>query len=703
MKALATTCGLRLKPPRPLYTRFGGFFDAPPRIVPHPRTKKIDGYILRAVRAGTLRSAPSTPFFIEFRMFPPKKIILACTLALSSAMGSVAHASPPAPFAPSFQLRHTPASEPVAVQPSARTPVTSTTVDLGLWQQRRHAAAAPLSGATQVGTQRTSASTHTAWAVQQQLQWQPSASGGMVAALTFRSADAYALRIGIQVDQLPGSAVLRVYTPEQPDDQFAIAGQRILQILQANRDAGDDSAEAHTWWTPASSGDHVTLEIELPPGTSTADLRIAIPHVLHVYTDMHLPLATDDTPLTASASGTCNVDATCQPQATRAPDGRQLADAVARMSFVKNGGGFVCTGTLLNDQASSGTPYFITANHCISSQTVASTLQTDWFYRTSACQANTLSSASRTLRNGATLLYTVADPDTTLLRLNDAAPAGAVFAGWNAAAPATAQAITGIHHPQGDTLKVSQGALQGYYQCSAFDSEGQTTCYGSTQQSGNYFNTLWSSGTTEPGSSGSGAFHQGLLTGVLSAGSASCSSTGGSSIYASLRSVYPAIQQWLAAESAKPAIARQAVYRFFNHATGAHFYTNNAQERDSIISHLPSYRYEGVGFYAAAQAVGDMAPVHRFFNTKSESHFYTINAQELVSVQANLPSFRYEGTTWYASTSASHNDMRPIYRFYNESTSTHFYTATDAERDYVISNLPSFRFEGTAYYVWTTP
>lgn len=637
-------------------------------------------------------------------MFVPQKIILACAISFVGLLGTSAHAHLTGPFTSSFQPPLSP-HEPAERLLAARTNVASTTIDLGTWVQKRHAPAAPLSGAAQVGAQRSSASTNSTWALQQHMQWQPTASGGMATALTFRSPFAYGLRLGIEVDQLPASAILRIYTPEQPNDQFVTAGQRILQILQANHDAGDDSAEARTWWTPESSGDTVTLEIELPPGTSTADLRIAIPHVLHVYTDMHLPLATEDTPLTASsnASGTCNVDATCQPHATRAPDGLQLADAVARMSFVKDGGGFVCTGTLLNDQASSGTPYFITANHCIDSQTVASTLQTHWFYRSSACNANTLSSASRTLRNGATLLYTVADPDTTLLRLNDAPPAGAVFAGWSASKPTASTPITGIHHPQGDMLKVSQGALKSYYNCSPFDSQGQTTCYGASAQTGNYFNTLWDSGTTEPGSSGSGAFHNGRLTGVLSAGSASCSSTGGSSIYASFYSVYPAIQQWLTAEPARPAIARQAVYRFFNLATGAHFYTNNTQERDSIISHLPSYRYEGVGFYAAAQAVGDMAPVHRFFNTKSESHFYTINAQELVSVQANLPSFRYEGTTWYASTSASHSDMRPIYRFYNESTSTHFYTATDAERDYVISNLPSFRFEGTAYYVWTTP
>ncbi|WP_289240874.1 hypothetical protein [Delftia sp.] len=66
------------------------------------------------------------------------------------------------------------------------------------------------------------------------------------------------------------------------------------------------------------------------------------------------------------------------------------------MFYVQNGQGYVCSGTLINDKAGSGTPYFLTANHCISTQTVASTLETSWFYRTPSCNSRTLSSASRT-------------------------------------------------------------------------------------------------------------------------------------------------------------------------------------------------------------------------------------------------------------------------------------------------------------------
>ena len=41
----------------------------------------------------------------------------------------------------------------------------------------------------------------------------------------------------------------------------------------------------------------------------------------------------------------------------------------------------------------------------------------------------------------------------------------------------------------------------------------------------------------------------------------------------------------------------------------------------------------------------------------------------------------------------------PLYRFFNTQTGSHFYTAAEAEKDSIIENLPTFNFEGTAYWV----
>lgn len=569
-------------------------------------------------------------------------------------------------------------------------------VALGAWMGEK-AAPAPVGGALQVGAQRLSTTTATPEALAALLPWQPSAAGGWVAAVSVSSEGAYGLRLGVVVDQLPGSALLRVYTQDARDAAFEIAGQRVLQILQANRDAGDTSAQGRTWWTPDSGDEEVTLEIELPPGTPTSALRLAIAQVMHVYENLSLPLE-DEGDITAklNESGSCNLDATCYDSYSA------QRNAVARMLFVKDGMGYLCTGTLLNDRTSSGTPHFITANHCISSQTVASSLQTFWFYRSPTCDARTLSSSYKTLRNGAALLYTTDNPDATLLRLNDTPPAGAMFAGWDVGTRTSGAGIVGVHHPRGDLQKVSFGAVRGLSNCTPTGG-GMVMC--GSAPGGSYYNVGWSQGTTEPGSSGSGLFFNGRLTGMLSNGSAICSNTTGSDNYARLDLVYPALKPWLDGATTGgggTSSARVPVYRFLNTQNGAHFYTASAGERDHVIAAYPALQYENVVFHAPTAPRTGLDPVYRLFNTANQAHFYTISALKREYMAVASPAFKNEGPAWYAQKTAG-GDAVPVYRFFNYRTGAHFYTASVAERDHMIATNPAFSYESIDFYAWTTP
>ena len=213
------------------------------------------------------------------------------------------------------------------------------------------------------------------------------------------------------------------------------------------------------------------------------------------------------------------------------------------MVFTKDGSTYACTGTLLNDLASSGTPYFLSANHCISTQAAASSLQTDWFYRSPTCNSRTLSSASVRRFGGATLLYANAASDTALVQLNDAPPPGAAFAAWDATPQASGAAVFGLHHPSADLLKVSFGTLMGPLSCTG-GAGTNFTCSGST---GNYYRVQWSSGTTEGGSSGSALFRGGYVVGTLYGGAVSCTATGGFDAYGRLDVAYnDGIKKWLA-------------------------------------------------------------------------------------------------------------------------------------------------------------
>ena len=596
--------------------------------------------------------------------------------------------------------------------------VVPSVVDLGEWTRPKGAASQKLDGVMQVGSRRASVTTSNAALTDAQLQWQTSSRGGRIAALSFESPAAFGMRLGVLIDKLPGSALLRVYSQARPDDVFEIAGQRVLQTLDINRQAGDDTAAGRTWWTPAVDDDEVTLEIELPPGIATSSVQVSVPSVLHVYEDLTLPMSDGSDAAVQPKIGealSCQQDATCYDQY----DAQR--NAVARMIFVEGDGAYLCTGTLVGDKAKSGTPYFLTANHCISDQTAASSLQTYWFYRSPSCNARTLSPASRTLKNGATLLYSSTAPDASLLRLNDTPPGGAVFAGWNAETQIRNSAVVGIHHPRGDLLKISRGLIDGGSDCTV-NSSGGVNCVSpsATSMSGSYYRVKWSAGTTEGGSSGSGLFINGALTGVLSSGTGVCTVNKAYTFYSRLDSLYPALKKWLAAESAvTPGTgtstgtgtgtgtdastgARTAVYRFYNYKSGAHFYTVSADERDFVIRTYPEFQYENVAFYAYALPTAGKDAVYRFYNSQSGAHFYTISAEERDYVAKTYAAFRLEGPVWYGQKQEG-DGASPIYRFYNSRTGAHFYTVSASERDFVISDYKDFQYEGPVYYVWTAP
>lgn len=568
------------------------------------------------------------------------------------------------------------------------TPV-PTQVVLGALAQEKTESLSGGVGPRQVGVARDVHATRSGAQTAQQLQWKPTALGGQVAALSFSAEGAHGLRLGVVVKQLSGSAQVRVYSQAQPGTVFQISGQEILQVIQNNTQAGDTSLDAQTWWTPDLGSDEVTLEIELPPGTPVGTLDVAVPRVSHIFENLAIPTEQEfSTKINESAS--CNLDATCHDTYVN------QRNAVARMIYTSGGGTYVCTGTLLNDSQSSGTPYFLTANHCISTQAEASSLQTDWFYRAPTCNSRTLSSGTSKRVGGAALLYATDSTDTTLLRLNDAPPAGAYFAGWDASTQGTGISVVGLHHPRGDLLKVSFGSLNSQASCVTTGGTG-FQCSGTT---GNYYRVNWSQGTTEGGSSGSALFKGGThVVGTLYGGSATCTNTTSPDFYGRFDLAYnAALKNWLA-----PAVStggRTPIYRFFNVKTSAHFFTSSAAERDFVIRTYPEFSYENIAFYAYAQPTSGQNTVFRFFNTSNGAHFYTINAAESDFVRAAYPVYKYEGPIWYAQTAAG-NGSTAIYRFYKPSTGTHFYTVSAAERDFVIATYKDFQYEGVAYYAWT--
>lgn len=370
----------------------------------------------------------------------------------------------------------------------------------------------------------------------QALNWEAVAGGGLAAKFTITSAGAEALRAAfvpnLELNQQPSrlEVMSAVESMEQTLDKvtlrFAGADGESVFTMDGNQLQAGELA-----WSPVVTGDTMTVEIHLAGGVHPGQLSLSVPQISHL--DIH-PAATEKTiRAKIGESDACENDILCR---SGAPSGfTSTTNAVARMVFTKSGSSYLCTGTLLNNNNSPKKRLFYTANHCISSTSVANTLQTYWFYHASTCNGSTANPGRVTLTGGAYLRYNNASRDVTLLELKTAPPAGAVYAGWNAATVATSTAIEGIHHPAGDVKKYSLGSKIGNE---------------SLDGMGPFHKVRWTDGVTEGGSSGSGLFtvtaagaYQ--LRGGLYGGYSFCSAPSDPDYYSRLQDVYTSLQPYL--------------------------------------------------------------------------------------------------------------------------------------------------------------
>lgn len=334
--------------------------------------------------------------------------------------------------------------------------------------------------------------------------------GTQIHFLAIKSPGAVRLRAHFDNFQLPPGAELYVYGIS---NDSAVAGPY----------TGKGPWNDKTFWSSSVDGD--TLIIEYCTKTSQRPFNVL--KISHIYKNPKVE------PNDPDLLG-CHVDASCSTAAEM--------NAVGRMVFTTDTGSFVCTGTLLNNRNSDGTPYFLTANHCVSTQTVAQTVEIYWFYQTTACNSGALRNWAYT-GSGGNLLATDPSYDFALIRLIDNAPSGTGFAGWDARDIAANTPVHGFHHPDAFTppstvsyLRRSDGAISGT----------NNSCSATGLVSG--YRVNWSSGAAEQGCSGSGIWHIAefpLLIGVLSCGPIPESCNAPNATYSKFSQFYSQVQPFL--------------------------------------------------------------------------------------------------------------------------------------------------------------
>jgi len=177
-----------------------------------------------------------------------------------------------------------------------------------------------------------------------------------------------------------------------------------------------DNARSGQFWTPYVEGEVALIEAVMPAAMQ--------PHFVLELGTVHSgyrDLFTVADPFAKSLN--CNIDVAC-------PDADPYRDQIRATALITFSGS-ACTAQLLNNTAGNARRLLSTANHCISTQTRASSVVAYWRYESPVCRAPGSAASGEVLprptahTGGATLLATHAGTDATLTELLTPIPVAA--------------------------------------------------------------------------------------------------------------------------------------------------------------------------------------------------------------------------------------------------------------------------------------
>ena len=310
--------------------------------------------------------------------------------------------------------------------------------------------------------------------------------GKLVWAQAVKAEGAGAIRLHVTGLSLPRGAELYVYSRK---------GEAFGPFTGAGPNRNGD------FWTTALFGSEAILQLRFATPVKGSDLRAASFRVAEAglithhfagdlqENDFQPQLEVGEANFPCS-NPSCVVDATC----TNDPIANPAKLATAKMEWVSGPYIYTCTGGLLSDNNPAQDNFFLTANHCLSKNNIASGVSFYWRFATSSCNGvcptntgwpykTTGSSVSATNRKG----------DFTLLRLSAAPPAGSVFLGW------TSAPVANTNNAQLYRISNPNFGPQVYSQHAVSTSAGTCTGWPRGERIYSHDNT----GATDGGSSGS--------------------------------------------------------------------------------------------------------------------------------------------------------------------------------------------------------
>ncbi len=332
--------------------------------------------------------------------------------------------------------------------------------------------------------------------------------------------------------QAPGATGMRVHFTEH---ELPVGSRLLVYDGYTQDQVWPCAVNSDSLWSPTVYSDLIVVECALPVGAGLDGVTFGVSEVMHNFRDPWQSSA-------KGAAGSCNNPTPCF------PDWEETALGVGGIASVGSNGGLWCTGSILADtDPITRTPFFLTANHCVSGESGgggSANIEVYWFYEMDSCGGSVPSVATvpRSV-GGADFLAgnsVNSGTDVTLLRLRFAPPAGLTWLGWRTAALGLGDDIVGIHHPSGDFKRISFG--------DKVDSGSPQSAGGHLQSLDRFHEILWNDGTTEPASSGSPIFlaSTAQVVGQLWGGRASCTLTNEPDYYGRFDVSYSVLEFFLA-------------------------------------------------------------------------------------------------------------------------------------------------------------
>lgn len=364
------------------------------------------------------------------------------------------------------------------------------------------------------------------------------ASGRWTWTTSFASDGAQAMRLHIRNALLPSGS--RVFLYGADGGSF---GPYVF-------DAG---TRPEGFWTHTVFASQAVLRVELGDADAAglAMARLAVDAIVHLE---HPWVASVRARGPAGAltpqSDTCFVDVSCV-DPSEFPNVDQASHAVGQLNFVDTDGAFICSGGLLNTTTSSMVPYLLTANHCFSTQSAATSLEVFWDYKTPSCGAAEPPEFGFPSTMGSTLLASSETSDFTLVQLSEDPPDGSVFLGWT----------TGDYaHVDGtQTYRISYpGARTQFFSRHQIQASPDVACDG--YPLGNFIYSHDEHGGTGGGSSGSPSYLASLEVVGQELGACGtnidddCDRDNNLTVDGAFRVSFPSISSWLAPAAPSPCV-----------------------------------------------------------------------------------------------------------------------------------------------------